>query len=121
MNMKDLKEALIWLLVASFLVAAWCGVTLVRNARADTQIDLVEHAEAPSPALPQVKSKEHYPVWVIVVFETQGKRILGVTEFVFATFDACRTAAEQTKRKFELNLMPVCYLRWLKELPGTPA
>lgn len=120
MNKKNLRYALIWSLSASMLIAALCGVFSVRAARAeshsDTRFSLVSEPDS-SIAEPTGM----HPVWVIVVFETQGKRIVGITEFVFATYDACLSGADETKRKFGLHLEPKCYLRWIKTLPGTPS
>ncbi len=57
------------------------------------------------------------PVWVIVVYEVQQKKLIGITEFVFASYQDCQSGAEQAKQELGLHLKPICYVRWMKLEP----
>lgn len=115
MTGNDFREALKWSVLAAVMVALWCGVITVRKARAAI------------PGEPRIAAaqEEHYPfsglrpVWVIVVYEVRNKKLIGITEFVFTSYNACQESAAEAKRKLELRLNPVCYLRWMKEDAGT--
>ena len=110
MTGDDIREALKWSLVAAVIVALWSGVIAVRKARAALP-------EKPGASVTQEKSNPSVdlrPVWVIVVYEMRNKKLIGITEFVFASRNECQESAAEAKRKLGLRLKPVCYLRWMK-------
>lgn len=51
---------------------------------------------------------------MIVVYEVKGHRLIGITEFVFGTWEQCAAGAEEARRELALHLMPRCFLRWMK-------
>jgi hypothetical protein len=63
-------------------------------------------------------SQALHPVWVIVVYEVKEKKLIGITEFVFASYQDCQSGAEEARQELGLQLMPVCYVRWMKVEPG---
>ncbi len=93
---------------------AWCGVIAVRKARAaipgEPRASAAQEEGNPSAEL--------RPVWVIVVYEVRNKKLIGITEFVFASRDECQENAAEARQKLGLRLNPVCYLRWMKEGAG---
>ena len=56
--------------------------------------------------------------WCDVVYEIQGEKLIGITEFVFESYEECQKSSVEAKEKMNLHLKPVCYLRWLKEGEG---
>ena len=58
------------------------------------------------------------PVWVIAVYEAKEQKLVGITEFVFASYQDCQSGAEEAMQELGLHLRPVCYLRWMKQEPG---
>lgn len=107
--------------IAALIALAMCIFIPVGQTNPWAQASAQTAHEEPVPEQFQPDSETLHPVWVIVVFETKNDKIVGVTEFVFATYDACTKSAEQARDELGLHLMPVCYLRWLKALPGAPA
>ena len=115
MTGDDFREALKWSFIAALIVALWCGVVAVRKARAaipdEPRASGIQEGHAPS--------EDIRPVWVIVVYEVQGKKLIGITEFVFASYQQCQDSAAEARQKLGLQLKPVCYLRWMKAGAGT--
>lgn len=95
---------------AAVIVVLWSGLIAARKARAaipgEPRAGVTREAPEPSADL--------RPVWVIVVYEVQNKTLIGITEFVFASHDACQANAAEARQKLGLRLVPVCYLRWMK-------
>ena len=58
-------------------------------------------------------------MWVIVVYELKEKKLIGITEFVFASYQDCQSGAEEAKQALGLHLKPVCYVRWMKVGTGS--
>ncbi len=47
------------------------------------------------------------PVWVIAVYEAKEKKLVGITEFVFALYQDCQSGAEEAMQELGLHLRPV--------------
>jgi hypothetical protein len=110
MTGKDFREALRWSLVVAVIVALWCGVLSVRTARG---------AIAGEPSTGNIQQgfsapENLRPVWVIVVYEVSEQKLIGITEFVFASYQECQDGAADAERKLDLHLRPVCFLRWMR-------
>ena len=114
MTGDDFRQALKWSLLAAVIVALWSGVIAVRKARAAIPGE-------PGASATEEKSKpsaDLRPVWVIVVYEMRDKKLVGITEFVFASYNECQENAAEAMQKLGLRLSPVCYLRWMNEGPA---
>ncbi|GBE44831.1 hypothetical protein BMS3Bbin10_02936 [bacterium BMS3Bbin10] len=114
MTGDDFREALKWLLLAAVIIALWCGVIAVRQARAA----IPGEPRASATQGERNPSAELRPVWVIVVYEVRNRKLIGITEFVFASYSECQENAAEAKQKLGLRLNPVCYLRWMKKGSG---
>lgn len=110
MNLEDQREAFKWAMIATVIIALWCGVTAVRKARSELAGQEPSRVEAP-----ETRVREPTPIWVILVYETKGGKLVGITEFVFLSYDACQRGAEDAKRSLGLHIRPMCYLRWLSD------
>lgn len=119
MTGKDFREALKWSLIAAVIVALWCSVLAVRKGRAavPNALGFVSVQERSSPQEDALSQALH-PVWVIVVYEVKEKKLIGITEFVFASYQDCQSGAEEARQELGLQLIPVCYVRWMKVEPG---
>ncbi len=93
MTGDDFREALKWSFIAALIVAFWCGVIAVRKARAaipgEPRASVIQEAQAPS--------EDIHPVWVIIVYEVRGKNLVGITEFVFASYQQCQESAAKAR------------------------
>jgi hypothetical protein len=98
---------------------AWNGVLAVRKGRAavPNALGFASVQERSSPQEDALSQALH-PVWVIVVYEVKEKKLIGITEFVFASYQDCQSGAEEARQELGLQLMPVCYVRWMKVEPG---
>jgi len=89
---------------------AWCDVLTVRKARAaiaaESNMSFIQMDRKPS--------DDVRPVWVIVVFEVRSEKLIGITEFVFESYEECQLTSAEAKKKLGLRLKPVCYLRWME-------
>lgn len=114
MTNEDFREALKWSLIAAVIVALWCGVLAVRKARAAIATEPgasdIQKERAPS----RTPSEDIRPIWVIVVYEVRNEKLIGITEFVFASYGECQKSAAEARKELGLHLKPVCYLRWMK-------
>ena len=108
------RESMKWLTLAAVIFALWGGILAVPEARAAIAVgpglDAIQREHAPS----QVQSENIRPVWVIVVYELRNEKLIGITEFVFESYEECWQSSTEVKEKLGLHLNPVCYLRWLK-------
>ncbi len=120
MTGEDFREALKWSLIAAVIVALWCGVLAVRKARAAVPNESGSLSLQDESSSDEITPQEDlHPVWVIVVYEVKEKKIIGITEFVFASYQQCQAGADEARQELGLHLKPVCYLRWMKEDPGS--
>ena len=98
---------------------AWNDVLAVRKGRAavpnHTELITFQVERTPDERAPY---KDLHPVWVIVVYEVKEKKLIGITEFVFASYQDCQSGAEEAMQGLGLQLKPVCYLRWMKRDTG---
>lgn len=115
MTGEDFREAVKWSLIVSVIIALWCSVLAVRKGRA-----AVPNGHGYSIAQQQdnydakIPNEDIEPVWIILVYEVKEKKLIGITEFVFASYQDCQSGAEEAQRELELHLMPVCFMRWMK-------
>ena len=113
MTGEDFREALKWSLIAAVIIALWCGVLAVRTARsaiaAEPGVSATQEERAPT--------EDIRPVWVIVVYEVWNQKLIGITEFVFASYEECQENAAVARKELGLHLKPVCYLRWMRAEP----
>ncbi len=121
MTGNDIREAVKWSLIAVVLVALWSGVLAVRKGRAAAVpygpgFSGVQQQREQDTRIPD---EDIHPVWVIVVYEVKQKKLIGITEFVFASYEDCQTGAEEAKQELGLHLKPVCFLRWMKIEPNS--
>ena len=118
MTRDNLLEALRWSIYVAVIIALWFGVLSVRKARAvistEPGASAIPREQAPSTAV----SENIRPVWVIVVYAVQDEKLIGITEFVFESYEECQKTSAEAKEKMDLHLKPVCYLRWLREGGG---
>ena len=120
MTGEDFREALKWSLIAAVIVALWCGVIAVRKGRAAVPNESESLSLQDENSSDEIAPREDlHPVWVIVVYEVKQKKLIGITEFVFASYQNCQSGAEEAKQELGLHLKPVCYLRWMKGEPGS--
>lgn len=118
MTGEDFREAVKWSLIAALIVALWCGVLAVRKGRAAVPYDpAVSRIQLQGEQDQRMRDDDLRPVWVIVVYEVQQKQLIGITEFVFASYQDCQAGAEQARQELGLHLKPVCYVRWMKLAP----
>lgn len=115
MTGEDIREALKWSLIVSVVVALWCGVLAVRQARASAP-DKLEYLTTQQKINSEeiVSSQDLHPVWVIVVYEIKEMKLIGITEFVFSSYQDCQAGAKEVQRELGLHLKPLCFMRWMK-------
>jgi len=120
MTGDDFREAVKWSIIVAVIIALWCGVLAVRKGRAavPNESGFPSSQEESNPGV-GVPSKNLRPVWVIAVFEVKEQKLVGITEFVFASYQDCQTGAEEAMQELGLHLRPVCYVRWMKQEPGS--
>ena len=113
MTGEDFREALKWSFIAAAVVALWGGVLAVRQARATIAVEpgVSAFQEESTP------SEDIRPIWVIVVYKVWNEKLIGITEFVFASYEECQENAAEVRKKLGLQLSPVCYLRWVSAEP----
>ena len=110
MTGDDIRDALKWSAIAAMIAALWFGVLTVRKARAtiaagiDAGFIETEHA----------RSDDIRPVWVIIAYEVQNEKPVGIIEFVFETYEKCQQSSAEIKKQLGLPQKPACVLRWLK-------
>ncbi len=96
MTGDDFREDLKWSVLAAVIVALFCGVIAVRKARAaipgEPRATAAQEEGNPSADL--------RPVWVIVVYEVRNKKLIGITEFVFASRDECQENAAEARQNW---------------------
>jgi len=52
--------------------------------------------------------------WCDVVYEMRNEKLIGITEFVFESYEECQLSSAEARKKLGLQLKPACYLRWMK-------
>jgi len=114
MTGDDFREALRWSLFAVVIVALWFVVLNVRKARAaiaaEPSVGAIQMVRPPSRAA----SEDIRPVWVIIVYEVRNEKLIGITEFVFESYEECQLSSAEARKKLGLQSKPACYLRWMK-------
>ena len=115
MTGEDIREAIKWSIIASVVIALWCGVLAVRQARASAP-DKLEHVTTQKKINSEeiIPSQDLHPVWVIVVYEIKEMKLIGITEFVFPSYQDCQAGAKEAQRELGLHLNPRCFMRWMK-------
>lgn len=106
----DFREVLKWSFIAAVIAALWCGVMTVGKARAA----IAAQSEMSFIQMDRKPSDDVRPIWVIVVFEVQSEKLIGITELVLESYGECQLTSAEVKKKLGLRLKRVCYLRWMK-------